>query len=277
MRQPQNFSLDWRRFYELRTQRTVELRRSTRVSLHEEYGADPKQRLDLYLPVNAKHAPVLLFLHGGGFVEGDRAHYGYLAEPYVAAGVICAIASYRLSDAGAPYPAPRDDVRRAVAWLHRQVARYGGDPTRLVVSGHSAGAILAADVAVDRSWMRAYGIPARAVRGAVLVSGRYRLGPGERAFSSYVPTPELERRASPLYWLVDPVAKFVIAAGETEAAYLQPSRTFAAALRARRVETTFLVLPGLNHQQTVDALGDPASPLFRATLDLLGRDHSGAR
>ena len=81
-----NFAIDWGKFYRTAEAKTMEVRKELRNELDVPYGKDPKQRLDLYFPVQkASNAPVLLFLHGGGFREGDRKQYGYVAEPFAKA------------------------------------------------------------------------------------------------------------------------------------------------------------------------------------------------
>jgi hypothetical protein len=117
--------------------------------------------------------------------------------------------------------------------------------------------------------MRAFNLPKDAIKGVVAVSGRYRLGPNEGPFKAYVPTAEAERLASPIEHIVDPIAQIVIAVGDTESAYLEPSRLFESALVSRSMRPKLVVLPHHDHQQTADALGDPQSPLFKATMELL--------
>jgi acetyl esterase/lipase len=110
------------------------------------YGGDPRQRLDLYAPVNvARPAPVLLWVHGGGFVRGDKggcgdpfnAHVGrWAARNRMVGGVM----SYRLAP-DQPWPAGGEDVGLALDWLRRHAADHGGDPERIVLMGTSAGAV----------------------------------------------------------------------------------------------------------------------------------------
>lgn len=265
-------ALDWRAFYRSARQRTAATRREVPHRLNLSYGKDAKQKLDLYLPAKRTgKATVLLFIHGGSFMEGDRADYGYIARDYARRGVVVAIASYRLTGAGFRFPAQRDDARLAVAWLYRNIARMGGDPEGIVVSGHSAGAILAADIGVDRTWMTVAGIPRSAVKAIVGVSGKYRLGPDEKLFANYASGPEMETLASPIARIDDPVPRMLLSVGGTEAAYLEPSKDFDAALRSRNVHSTLLLLPGQNHQDAVNSLADSNSPLFAATLELLQR------
>ena len=90
---PDDFTIDWTGFYHRMNEHTARVRDEFPHHLDLAYGTDPKQVLDLYLPAGeVSNAPVFLFLHGGGFREGDKAHYGSVAEPFVKAGVITVVA-----------------------------------------------------------------------------------------------------------------------------------------------------------------------------------------
>jgi arylformamidase len=110
------------------------------------YGGDPRQRLDLYVPAaDVSPAPVLLWVHGGGFLRGEKsspihpfnAHAGRWAARH---GMLGVVMNYRLApDHG--WPAGGEDVGLAIDWLRKNVAQYGGDPARIVAMGTSAGAV----------------------------------------------------------------------------------------------------------------------------------------
>jgi acetyl esterase/lipase len=98
VRNPGQYAIDWRAFYERAQALTDAARAALPNRLDIPYGDDPKQRLDLYMPKGTvSRAPVFLFIHGGGFVEGDRRQYGFVATPLAAHGIITAVMSYRLS------------------------------------------------------------------------------------------------------------------------------------------------------------------------------------
>jgi len=136
------------------------------------YGAHPKQRLDIYAPKGAKGAPVVVFLHGGGFARGDKggpddvffANFGAWA---VSAGFVGVAMTYRLVPE-VRWPDGAADVAAAVAWLVNHIAEYGGDPAAIILTGQSAGAINIADYLANRG-----GKASSAVKGAVLMSGLY--------------------------------------------------------------------------------------------------------
>jgi acetyl esterase/lipase len=141
-------------------------------------------RLDLYSPRGARRAshPVAVWIHGGGWQEGDkREDIRRKARLFTRAGYVLASVNYRLSGLAPPtgpfdpervrFPDHPRDVGEAVGWLRRNVARYGGDPTRFVLVGHSSGGHLAALLGTDRRYLRARGVPWRSLRGVVTLDG----------------------------------------------------------------------------------------------------------
>lgn len=135
------------------------------------YGADPKQRLDLVKPAGVARAPVLLFIHGGGWSIGDKAHAaGDKARWANGQGWAFASANYRLVPQ-ATVEQQAADVASAIAWLRANAAKEGLDPDRVVLMGHSAGAHLVALVGTDPQYLKAAGVPMGAVKGVVLLDG----------------------------------------------------------------------------------------------------------
>jgi len=145
--------IDWIAFYDKADALTTETRKALQHHLDISYGEDPKQKLDLYLPKGRPAGPIFVFIHGGGFVEGDRAHYGYVAGPLAAQGIVTVVMSYRLSPAH--YPEQVHDVQVVLGWVYSNISDYGGDASQIYIGGHSAGAILSAFVSVDKSWLSA--------------------------------------------------------------------------------------------------------------------------
>jgi acetyl esterase/lipase len=264
---PEEFEIDWSAFYREAEQHTARLRERLPHHLDLAYGDDPKQRLDLYLPEGeVDGAPVFLFLHGGGFREGDRAQYGFVAEPFAANGIITAVASYRLTGDGHHYPAQPQDARAAVEWLYRHVAEYGGDREAIYVGGHSAGAILAADIGVDRSWMAERGLPPAALRGIAPISGSYDLRGAGR---DYTPTVDAEALASPMLHIEAPVPAAVVMVGSVEENYLASSREFVERLGRAGVSAELIVAEQQDHRDTVMSLGNARSRIFREIVAMI--------
>lgn len=103
---------------------------------------DGKDRLDLYIPQGVSNAPVIFSLHGGALSMGDRGEESFVGQRFAAAGYLTVVASYRLSPQ-VSHPAHIQDAAAAFAWVKRNIRQHGGDPDRIIVIGHSAGAYLA--------------------------------------------------------------------------------------------------------------------------------------
>jgi acetyl esterase/lipase len=141
------------------------------------YGTDLRQKLDIYVPdgLTAK-APALLFFHGGSWQSGSKDFYLAFGQAFASAGIVVAIADYRLYPQ-VRYPEFVRDGAAAFAYVQSHVAQYGGDPDRVFLAGHSAGAYIAVMLAADPSWLRdARADPAR-VAGVIGISGPYNFLP----------------------------------------------------------------------------------------------------
>jgi acetyl esterase/lipase len=131
--------------------------------------ADGRDRLDVYMPEGASGAPVLVYFHGGLLTMGDKSEAEDLAARVTPRGVGVVSANYRLSPAHM-HPAHVEDAAAAVAWVHANIARYGGDPSKVYVGGWSAGAYLAALMSVDGRYLSAHGIRRAEIRGWIPIS-----------------------------------------------------------------------------------------------------------
>jgi arylformamidase len=132
--------------------------------------AGEKQVLDVYAPKGARGLPVVFWIHGGGWQAGDKADVQGKPQAFNDKGFVFVSANYRLLPAVDMGTIVRD-VARAVGWTHGHVAEYGGDPKRLLVMGHSAGAQLAALLCTDDRYLTAEGVPLADVKGCVPVDG----------------------------------------------------------------------------------------------------------
>jgi acetyl esterase/lipase len=132
-------------------------------------------KLDVYSPVQARHAVVVVFFYGGSWKTGEtlgKASYKFAGQALAAKGYVVVIADYRLYPQVA-YPAFLHDCAEAVKWAHDHAPAYGGDPSRLVLMGHSAGAYNAAMLALDPEFLSAAGADRAWVRGVIGLAGPY--------------------------------------------------------------------------------------------------------
>ena len=139
------------------------------------YAPDPRHKLDLYVPgdmLAGSRLPVVIFFYGGGWVDGARGDYAFAGRAFAAQGFVAVVADYRLVPQ-VRFPAFIEDGALAVKWARDNVALYGGDPAQINVAGHSAGAYIAAMLALDRHYLTAIGVDPTTIRAAALLSGPY--------------------------------------------------------------------------------------------------------
>lgn len=153
----------------LQIQKDISYRNKAKVSRYEA----ERCKLDLYLPVGRKNFPTLVWFHGGGLTEGDKAEIktANLAKHYAEAGLAIASVNYRLSPK-AKYPAYIQDAAAAFAWVKKHITEYGGAADQVFIGGHSAGAYLALMVGMDSQYIRLHGLKAEDIAGLVSVAGQ---------------------------------------------------------------------------------------------------------
>ena len=149
-----------------------------RIARDLSYGDDPRQAFDLYGPdwsPGQSLRPVVVFFYGGGWDSGSRSLYGWAAQALAARGFVVALPDYRIVP-NVIFPTFIEDAAAATARVADVVGQYGGDPARLAVAGHSAGAHLAMMIALDRRYMAAVGKP-DLIRAAAGLAGPYEFLP----------------------------------------------------------------------------------------------------
>lgn len=227
------------------------------------YGDLPRERLDHFSA--GPGTPAHVFVHGGYWQELSKEDSSFPAPGFLARGISYLAVDYGLAP---DFTLDRivEQVRSALAWIHRNAGRLRIDPSRIVVSGSSAGAHLAAMAALT-DWP-ARGRPAGLIRGLALLSGVYDLAPLVGTYINDAVGMDLDTAArnSPLRLLgtAEPVAPLpiVVAWGEHEtAAFKDQSREFADAWDRRAGPVVRLEAPGRNHFDVVQDLGDVRSPL----------------
>ena len=139
------------------------------------YGNGPGERLDVF-PAQGAKTPVLVFIHGGYWRSLDKSDHSFVAAPFVAEGAQVVLPNYDLCPAVSMDQIVMQTVR-ALVWVFRNAAKYGGDPERIVVVGHSAGGHLAAMLLCCQWKLLGRDLPARLVKGALSISGVHDLAP----------------------------------------------------------------------------------------------------
>lgn len=131
---------------------------------------NPRQTLDVFAPANARQRPIVFWIHGGGWVVGDKTQVKAKPALFTGHDFVFATTNYRF----VPNVTIREiaaDVAKSLAWVHRNAARFGGDASRIFVMGHSAGAQLAALVSIDERYLAAEGLDLRSIKGCVPIDG----------------------------------------------------------------------------------------------------------
>jgi acetyl esterase/lipase len=137
------------------------------------YGEGARRTLDVYRPGNAAGLPVVVFFYGGSWQSGNKGLYRFVGATLARRGYVAVIPDYRVyPEVG--YPQFLEDGARAVRWAKDNAARFGGDPDKIFLMGHSAGAYIAAMLALDSRWLGAVGISSdRDITGLIGISGPY--------------------------------------------------------------------------------------------------------
>jgi arylformamidase len=211
-----------------------------------------------------------VFLHGGAWRGELAANYTFPAETFLRAGAHYVVPDFVwVQNAGGSLMPMADQVRRAVGWVYRNAASFGGDASRLYVSGHSSGGHLAGVVAVT-DWQRDFGLPADMVKGYVCMSGMYDLRPVRlSARSSYVKFDDAMEQALSSQRHLDRLnAPIVVIYGSLETPEFQrQSRDFADAVRKAGKPVQLVVCQGYNHFEVMETLANPYGQAGRAVLE----------
>jgi len=152
-----------------------ESRRLRRIALTTSiaYAEGARHSLDVCRPRSATAAPVVVFFYGGGWRSGSKRTYRYVAKALARRGYVTVLPDYRIYPR-ARYPDFLDDGAQAVRWVKDNVNRFGGDPQKIFLMGHSAGAHIAAMLAIDATWLQKVGLePGRELAGLIGISGPY--------------------------------------------------------------------------------------------------------
>lgn len=210
-----------------------------------------RHTLDVYAPKGAKAAPVLFLVHGGAWKIGSK---DYLADParrLCEAGFCVVCPNYRLSPK-VKHPEHVADVARAFAWTADHAGEYGGDATKIVVGGHSAGGHLAALLATDETYLKAEKKGLKDVRGIVGISGVYLITDNPGFHDAFGKDPAVAKTASPATHAgVDTPPTLLVYADKDYPLLDKSAETFAAALKKAKRDVTVTEFKNRDHLSIV--------------------------
>jgi arylformamidase len=261
---------DFEQYFERWRRESAQARAQLRCHLDIPFIAGEAVALDVF-PAARADAPVLVFIHGGYWRSLDKADHAFVAPPFVGAGATVVVPNYALC------PAVTIDTialqsALALAWVHRNAARYGADAARVVVVGHSAGGHLAAMLLACDGRRLAPDLPPRLVRRAVSISGLYDLAPLAAAPSLQADlrlTPDVIARASPARFAAPAGARLASVVGALESEeFLRHNRL----IRERWGDAVVPVceaLPGRNHFSVLDELVESQGSVHRHVVQWL--------
>ncbi len=226
------------------------------------------QTLDVWTPSEAATGPrpVLIFWYGGGWVKGDRRAYAFAARAFAKAGFVVVMPDYRKVPA-IRFPAMLQDGAQAVKWTRDHIAEFGGDPDRIGIAGHSAGAYTVGMLALDQRWLRAEGVDPTIIKAAVGLSGPYNFYPftSKRAIDALGNAADPKATQPITFARKDaPPMLLVTSSADTE---VKPHNAYDLTARLKQLgaRVTMIDYPGLSHEDVAMALSKP----FRGTASVL--------
>lgn len=238
------------------------------------YGEGPNETLDVF-PAAQRGSPVFVFIHGGWWRSLDKSDHSFLAASLVAAGAMVVLPNYALCPGTDEQPVSVETITlqmvRALSWVYRNAALYGGRPGRIVVAGHSAGAHLAA-MLLCCDWHEVAGdLPARVVHSALAISGVYDLEPVRQTpflQGDLRLTPEAVDKLSPAYFRKPPGRLLAAVGAQESEEFLRQNALIQQAWGAGTVPVCETI-PGTNHLTVLHDLADPGGRLHQLALELL--------
>lgn len=223
------------------------------------YGPNPRQALDVYAPRSATgSAPVAVFFYGGSWDSGRRQDYNWAGRALAARGFVTIVADYRLYPE-VRYPGFLEDGAQAVRWAADHAAQYGGDPSRIVLVGHSAGAYNAVMLGLDGRYLRAAGVDPRQVKAVAGLAGPYAFIPldGPVTRRTFGEAKDLAATQPIAYARADAPAAFLATGDADTTVYPRNTVRLAKALREAGAVVEERHYPGVDHIRIVLALSRP--------------------
>ncbi|WP_236727089.1 alpha/beta hydrolase [Novosphingobium subterraneum] len=232
----------------------------------ERYGKNPAQKLEMFVPQGAKGAlPIVVFVHGGSWASGDPHDYRFIARTLCAQGYALVLAGYRLYPQ-AKFPGMLEDGAAALRWVQDNAARYGGDPARMALMGHSAGAYNVVMLTLDPQWLKGVGLDTQAIRGTVSLAGPFDFLPldSPATINSFGGAPDLSR-TQPVNFARKDAPPLLLVTGDADTR-VKPrnSQALAQRLTEAGAPNQPVLLEGVSHEGIIMMFARPFSRDTRA-------------
>jgi acetyl esterase/lipase len=225
------------------------------------YGTLPRQRLDVYVPATPPEepAPVVVFFYGGAWDSGKKADYRFVGRTMAARGFVVVVPDYRVYPQ-VVFPSFVEDAAAAVAWTFDQASSYGGDTSRVFLMGHSAGAHIAAMVALNGTYLEAEGHSTGQLAGWIGLSGPYDFLPLKSQRLKKIFGDPAPRTTQPVEFVTPGAPPALLVTGDADTRVIpRNSHRLAARMEEAGVPVRKIVYPDVGHGRTVAAfsgLGD---------------------
>lgn len=248
------------------------------IKYHDGKDADKvRHLLDVYEPKQVKNAPVLIYVHGGTWRSGNKDLYEPLGKLLAEQGIITVIINYRLTGGKdeVKHPDHITDVARAFAWVHKNIAKYGGDTKKLFISGHSAGGHLVSLLATDETWLKAHSLTTSAIKGVISLSGVYQIVSLVPIFHPIFGKEEnVCKAASPVTHVREGLPPFLIAYADADLPTLGTmAEQFAEKIRDKKNKVELLKLEKRDHISIITkAATGITDPLTSAILKFIRKE-----
>lgn len=230
------------------------------------YDPERNLRLDIYQPDNAQNAPVVVFFYGGRWSDGDKAQYKFVGQALASRGFVAVIPNYRLYPS-VRFPAFVEDGARAVKWVRSKIGEHGGSPAKIFVMGHSAGAHIAAMLALDESHLKNVGLSRGVLRGMIGLAGPYDFMPiTDPDLRDLFGPPESFEKSQPILYATGGNPPLLLMHGEDdEAVWVKNTRNLASAVAKAGGPVETVIYPKMSHSLIIGSLG----PILRNNNDVL--------
>lgn len=233
------------------------------------YGSKSTETIDIF-PSEYEDSPVLIYIHGGYWCSMNSHDFHFVARGPVLKGITVVMPNYSLCPS-VPISTITEQMRAVVSWVYHNIVQYNGNPERIFIAGHSAGA-QQVGMLVSTNWKQNYNLPNNIIKGGIPISGIFDLTP--LYYSWLQPTIFLDQYSistqSPLLQIPDDGPPLLISVGENESnEFIRQSKDYHTEWTEKGLTSSLLIQPGKNHFTAIHELNDPNSLLLNAMIKFI--------